>query len=436
MFKGKRLATVLAASALTASMAGLAASPAAAQSVETLQKQINALQSQINELKSAQEKAAKEEMEVKWEPAPSIKSADGRFEMNLRGRIYVDAGWVNDKDNNENTKATEFRTARLGIEGKAWKDIKYKLEADFADNEVDLKDAYLAWKGPVDLTFGQFKTPNSLEEQTSSRYTTFMERASFTDAFELSRQIGIGAGISGDTYTVNAGVFRGANGTGDEDEGETFAARVTYGDKIGKDGAFHVGAHYRYRNAGADQDDFRYRQRPHNHLASRYINTDRISDSDSLFGFELAGVMGPFSAQAEYAWQKADLSDPAVGQDDPTFSGGYIDLSYFITGESRAYKGSKGSFQRIKVKDPVFDGGMGAWQVAVRYDTIDLTDEDIFGGEQDTWIIGLNWYLNRHTRFMMNYSHSDIDKAFDVADNGLDGKNKVDAFGLRFQVDW
>ncbi|RMF11238.1 MAG: hypothetical protein D6763_03610 [Alphaproteobacteria bacterium] len=435
MMNRKRLATVLAATALSATLAG----PAASQSVEDLQKQINALQSQINELKKQQESAKKSDIKVKWEPAPSIQSADGRFEMNLRGRIYADAGWVSDDDDNEDVKATEFRTVRLGIEGKAWKDIKYKAEVDFADNEVDLKDAYLQWKGPASITFGQFKTPNSLEEQTSSRYITFMERASFTDAFDFARQIGIGVGFSGENFTANAGVFRGANGTADEDEGETFAARVTFGDKIGNGGSYHVGAHYRYRNAGDDQSDFRYRQRPHNHLASRFINTDRIADSDSTFGVELAGVMGPFSAQAEYAWLKANLSDDFVGNaslDDPTFTGGYISLSYFVTGESRAYKASKGSFQRIKVNKPVFEGGMGAWEIAARYDVIDLTDESIQGGEQDTWIIGVNWYLNRHTRFMINYSRSDIKDAFLVSDNGPDGENDVDAFGIRFQVDW
>jgi hypothetical protein len=37
---------------------------------------------------------------------------------------------------------------------------------------------------------------------------------------------------------------------------------------------------------------------------------------------------------------------------------------------------------------------------------------------------------------MMNYSKSDISDAFAVAANGVDGENDVDAFGMRFQVDW
>ncbi len=432
MINRKRLVALSAATAMTT--AALLGGQASAQSLQDLQQKQIELQAQIDALKAAQKEAEKgSDLKVKWKGAPELSSADGKFKMKIRGRAYVDAGFVSDDDDNEDTKATEFRTVRLGVEGVVMKDIKYKAEVDFAGNEVDLKDAYLQWKGPVSVTFGQFKTPNSLQEQTSSRYTTFMERASFTDAFELARQIGIGVGAGGDNWTFDAGIFRGANGSSDEDEGETFAARATFGDKF-DNGAYHVGASYRYRKAGDDQDMFRYRQRPHNHLAGRYIATDRVADSDAMFGVELAGVFGPFSAQAEYAWLKANLDAPAPGQSDPKFTGGYIDLSWFITGESRAYKG--GSFSRVKVKNPVFEGGFGAWQIAARYDVVDLSDEGLFGGEQDTWVIGVNWHLNDYTRFMFNYSKSDVENAFDVSDNGADGENSIDAVGVRFQVDW
>jgi phosphate-selective porin OprO and OprP len=373
---------------------------------------------------------------VKWEPAPSISSPDGRFEMNLRGRLFIDGGWINDANDNENTQATEFRAARLGIEGKAWSDVKYKFEADFAGNEVVVKDAYLQFKGPMAFTFGQFKTPNSLEEQTSSRYITFMERASFTDAFGLARMIGFGVGTKGDDYTFKAGVFRGSNSTSNEDEGLVFAGRATYGPKL-DDIQLHFGASFRYRDQGADQRDLRYRQRPHQHLAAnRYVATARIADSDTFYGAEAAVVMGPISLQGEWAFQNASLSNPAVGQSNPTFSGGYIEASYMLTGESRAYSAAKGSFQRIRVNNPVYAGGSGAFQVAARFDRIDLSDQGIFGGEQNTVIIGANWWLNRHTRFMINYSHATIKNAADVSFSDVNGENNVDAFGIRAQIDW
>lgn len=429
----KRLTAALVAST---ALAGLAVSgPAIAQTTEDLQKQIDALQQQMNEMKAAKQKDSGSDIKVKWEPAPKISSADGRFEMNLRGRMHIDANWLKDDHDFMDVDATQFRTVRLGIEGKAWNNVEYKFEADFAGNEIDLKDAYIGYDaGVADILVGHFKTQNSLEEQTSSRYTTFMERASITDAFEISRQIGVGAEFGGDNWTAAIGVFKGSSDGGAEsNQGEAISARVTYAVPVADDALIHLGASYRYRSAGADEDNFRYRQRPHQHLASRFVGTPRVGDKDELFGVELAGVYGPFSMQGEYMVLKSKREISAPNLQNPKFDGWYIDASYFITGESRAYKGGK--FNRVKVANPVFEGGMGAWQVAARYDVINLNDENIFGGEQKTWIVGVNWHLNDYSRIMLNYSQSDIKDAF-AQTNNVNGENKVDAFGVRFQVDW
>lgn len=437
--------TLLATTALAFALSPATVAAQDAQAIAELERQIQILRQQVESLRNtvttttapeAEEAEAGDPIQVKWEPAPSISSPDGRFEMNLRGRLLVDTAWVNDANDNENTSATEFRAARIGIEGKAWSDVKYKFEADFSGNDVDVKDAYLQWSGPAKFTFGQFKTPNSLEEQTSSRYITFMERASFTDAFSFGRQIGLGVTKAGDDYTFNAGIFRGANGVSDEDEGYALATRLTYGPKM-DDMQMHFGGSLRYRNNGEDQGDFRYRQRPHSHLAgNRYVQTSRFADSDTFYGFEAAAVMGPLSVQGEWGFLSANISTPAAGETNPTFSGGYIELSYFLTGESRKYDPKKGSFQRINVNDPVFSGGKGAFQVAARYDRIDLSDKTFFGGEQNTLVIGANWWLNRHTRFMVNYSNSKIKNGADVALNDANGENSVNTFGIRAQIDW
>lgn len=416
-------------------------SGAVAQSQQDLQIQINAMQLQLEAMQKQLEdtdagaEKSGDDIKVKWEPAPAISSPDGKFEMNLRGRILIDSSWISDDKNTIDTKATEFRAARLGIEGKAWKVVKYKFESDFAGNEVDVKDAYLEWKtGPgIKLTVGQFKTPNSLEEISSSRHISLMERASFTDAFELSRRIGLGISTGGDDWTASVGAFRGSNGIDVENEGSEYAGRFTYSPKF-NDVQTHFGGSFRARKAG-DQSDFRYRQRPHQHLSpTRFVNTDRIADKDFFYGIELAAISGPFWATGEYSALKSDTDDAVL--DNPTFTGGYAEVGYFLTGETRGYKADKGAWDRPKVNNPVNEGGMGAWAITARYDNIDLTEPGYQGGDQNSFIIGVNWYLNRHTRLMANYNHSSVKNAFNVAANGIDGKNKIDGFGLRAQVDW
>ena len=44
----------------------------------------------------------------------------------------------------------------------------------------------------LSLRVGNFKTPNSLDEMTSSRFLTFLERAAFVETLDLDRQIGAG----------------------------------------------------------------------------------------------------------------------------------------------------------------------------------------------------------------------------------------------------
>jgi len=432
MFNKKYITALLAATALSA----VSLQSVSAQSIDELKAQLEALTKRLEQLEKKQAESVKKSktpVVKKAEPAFSLATEDGLFEFNLRGRLFADAGWVNDSDDTMNVGATEFRTARLGIEGKAWKSVKYKFEADFADNEVDIKDAYLQYSGSSGKwKFGQFKTPNSLEEQTSSRHITFMERASFTDAFAITRMMGIGYGNGGDNWTLNAGIYRGTAGSDGDKEGEAIAARFTYGQEF-DGGTWMFGASARHQNVGGGSD-IRYRQRPHNHLSDRFVATSRIASKDNLFGFEAAVQAGSFHAASEWAFLSA--SEGGMGGNDASFNGGYFEAGWFITGEKKPLKLSKGTWDRPKVKNPVHKGGIGAWQLAAKFDRIDLTDEGVNGGEQDTFIVGVNWYLNRHTRFMANYSHSSIENAFDVAANGADGENSVDALGVRFQVDW
>lgn len=389
-------------------------------------------------LLSSNAAANAQDFNVAWKGAPEISSADGNFSMKLRGRLFADWGSVSD-NGGKAVDATEFRAARIGLQGVLMKDVKYTLEVDFAGNDISIADALmeLALK-PVSVVVGHFKTPNSLEEITSARFITFMERSSFTDAFSLSRQIGIAAKYDQNNVTFNAGVFQGnANGGSGTIQGRTYAARATFSPQITNSASIvHIGASAFHRQNDDGDLTLRYRQRPHHHLADRYIDTrlatgpgthmDISGESDTFFGVELAGIMGPLSAQAEWGWMSANAINGGM---DAKFNGGYVNVSYFLTGESRGYKGGK--FDRVSVNNPVFGGGSGAFQIAARYDVIDLTDAaaGIFGGKQTSYIFGANWYLNNYSRVMANYSRSDIDGGAN------DGEN-IDTFGLRFQVDW
>jgi phosphate-selective porin OprO/OprP len=142
-----------------------------------------------------------QDLNVVWKGAPELSSADGKYKMKMRGRIFTDWGSISD-NSGKVADTTEFRAARLGIEGIIMRDIKYRFEVDFAGGNSNVKDAYMEWSlKPISIAVGQYKVPVSLEEQTSSRYITFIERSGITDAFGFGRNIGIAANFIQKDFT-------------------------------------------------------------------------------------------------------------------------------------------------------------------------------------------------------------------------------------------
>lgn len=445
-----------AATALCASLM-LGAGPAQAQSVEdqikALSEQVKALQSQLEALQKAQAgaetaanaqpsavrevpKAQNDYVEIKDKGAPQFVSDD--FTFKVRGRLMVDFGHVEGAGRfNEPGlgTTTELRRARIGAEG-SYHDWGYKLEVDFANNDVSVADAYISWKGPVEVDIGHQQLPNSLEMRTSSRFTSFMERASFTSAFGLGRQLGVSVKKSGENYVLHGGIYSsGAVSGDDEQSGYTFGGRAVYNPKV-EGNQLHFGAWSLYRDNGSQPS--RFRDRPLIHTTdTRFIDTGNLNtDSDFVYGVEAAGIFGPVYVSSEWAWLNADLATPVAPGLDDEFSakGGYVQAGYYFTGESRGYSKSGGSFDRTKPLRPLSKGGPGAWSVNLAYDYVELNDAGagITGGSQTGYLANLIWVPENHLRFIAQFGHADID---DRIYRGVE-VNSIDSIGMRAEVDW
>jgi phosphate-selective porin OprO and OprP len=334
-----------------------------------------------------------------------------------------------------------LRSARLAVSGKT--DIisfKVELETD-EGGEIIATDAYAdfapkgtSWK----IRVGQFKTPNSLEEQTSGRFTTFAERAEFTDAFEFDRRVGIAAHTKGKDWTFMAGAFGGDLNDTPSEEGLALAARGTYTPVHTDAMLVHLGASVRYREIGDRQSRLRYRQRPFAHLPGRMISTGSVAESDTLVGLEGAVLRGPFWASLEYADVRSDLAAGGTGN----FTGSGFETGYFFGGE-RTYK--EGKFDRPKVNHPVTERGLGALSISAAYDTLDLTDAGVDGGAMSTALIGLSWYPTSKTRVGLSIFQSDanlgtstsgLDPAFADAVRAGVTDDMVTGATLRLQADF
>lgn len=369
-----------------------------------------------------------------WKNGIRFQTADKAFSFKFGGRIMNDWAFMSEDDSLKaaigqlQDATTEFRRARLYISGAVYEKVIFKAQYDFAGGDADFKDVYLGLKnlpGVGTLKVGHFKEAFGLEELTSSKYITFMER-SLPVIFAPSRNTGIGVNNTAlnKRLTWAAGLFLDTGGYGDEDDAENSAAATARITGLpwyqGKDRLLHLGLSY--SNRDAKDDAVEYDQSPEAHLAPDFVDTGSIvADSENRFGIEVALVYGAFSLQGEYMGANVETPDGS----DPSFSGYYASASYFLTGEHRAYKNSSGTFDRVKPKTNFGKGGTGAWEVALRFSGLDLNDDPIQGGELEDITFGLNWYLNPNVRTMFNYVLADLDTVGDA-----------EIVQLRFQIDF
>lgn len=422
--------------------------------VDDLQSKIELLQAQVEALQEALEGVKKEQVKAvpAWKGAPEFADKDAGFTFKPRGRIQYDAGYVWNPDDDPNgglvTRNLGFnsrvRRIRLGAEGTIPGGFGYKFEMDYANGSVGFGDAIITYAPsgkPYSLAIGNQESLNGLEQITSSRFTSFMERAAFDDAFINTRRIGLNAGYvnSAGDLRLNAGLFAGHSIDGGFDnEGWIAATRAVYSPLLGGN-QFHFGLNFQYRkfqdnnnqtasnSTGAPSTNqiARYRARPFTQTTDvRFVDTGNFAaKGDSIFGVEFGGIFKSLHVAAEGQYLKSrvgydDGDSFAAGDLDqfvfnqttgcqvgatscpvyvvpggnPSFWGGYVEAGYFLTGETRGYK--NGLWDRTKVLKPFSKGGWGAVQINGRVDYLDLQSDDLFDARSNNFATGTNTLSN------------------------------------------
>ena len=381
----------------------------------------------------AADKAVKEKIELASKELAKEEKEKSENSIRIGGRIQVDATAYN-SDVAGHSDGTEIRRARLFAQGNLGKPWGYKLQYDFADDIVidGLRDAYLDFKGfeSFKIRVGHTKESFSLQNMTSSKYVLFTERA-LPIVFSRGRNLGLQVSHNDKNWSAAVGIYgRGVNGAQlDNDEGFGASSRFTYAPINEGNRVLHLGATAAYRSTGSN-DILRFRIRPESHQTNTRLVDTGFFDADTYNRFvgETAFISGPFHVQGEYYHTSVDRDISTNA--DLDFSGFYVEGGWFLTGESMNYKPSKGIYSRVTPKGIVGKGGIGAWQVALRYSSLDLTDEDITGGEEDNFTLGLNWYATPNIRFAASYVN-----VLDVK-GGINDGDEPESFQIRSQVEF
>jgi phosphate-selective porin OprO/OprP len=397
-----------------------------------------------------------QDLTTKWKGAPEFANDDVKFKV--RGRVLLDGVWENvDKAGTAgdyDARAFRGRQVFLGVEGQLNSMFAYKIEGGWVNGGTPSWDDVVIEFKPNESTSimaGNLKVA-SLENLTSTRFTSFMDRGPFADITDASYTLGVVAKLNGMNWTAAAGVQGGsindadvtAPGPGQTDRNERLAytARVTYAPILTDLDKVHLGAWARYRDSGSEV--FTYQARPNTNFGDRLISTGAYGVGDTTWAVEGAWMHGPFSVQGEYAQMDVDgnmssLLTVANRRQDATFKTGYAFVSWFVTGEQRSYDAAKGEFGRPKVLNPVTAGGTGAVELLARYDYADLTDARTgagaaiaTAGKYTGWTAGVNYFPMSYVRLTANYTKAKVDGPTPGATNDVD----ADVFQTRIQLDF
>ena len=359
----------------------------------------------------------------------SIKSADGKYAVRLKGLVQADGRFFLSDSAFPVTNTFLIRRARPILEATVGKYLEFRLQPDFGQGTTALFDAYSDVKvAPAfAVRVGKFKPPVDLERLQSASDIVFAERALATNlapnrdvGLQLSGDIGTGA------FTYAAGVFNGVpdlgNGDGDVSDAKDFAARVflqpfktgsfaglgfgvagSTGIERGTTAAPQLAS---YRTPG-QQTWFRYLSSTTTPATNVFASGTRQRLAPQAYWYN-----GRLGLQGEYILSWQEVTRAGVENLKLQHTAWQTTGSFFLTGEKNSWK----SVTPKKGFDPAA-GTFGALELAARYSELSIDDATFptFANPANTpskakaWAVGVNWYLAKAIKVVLDYEHTTFD---------------------------
>ena len=454
---------------------------------------------------------------------PTFTSADGDFTASIRGNLQADWGYYIQSAAASKLPAaygpdlssgSNIRRSQLGIQGKVFGDWSYNFNYDFGGSSTEapghILNAYLQYDGLGPWTFriGVFAPSINLEDSTSSTDLMFLERNSPSN---IQRNIAGSEGRSAISIVYAGDRLFGAlsfsggkiQDTAVFDEQQAVVGRLDYVFYKDTDASFVLGANFAHvfklpdavangtatlatTPGGTALGSITLSDTPEVTVDSgaiKLVTTGSLAASHvTTMGLEAAATWQNFYVQSGYYAYEVSRAPTAyntysaankytatvVESDNNNFSSWYVQGSWIVTGESKAYVPATGAYAAPKPAKPfsLSDGTWGAWEIAARYSDTNLNDNihdasnvvtgwttagsrtytyynTVRGGDQKIVTLGLNWYPNSAVRFLLDYQWIDVNRlqtAGTVSTTGtpslpaVDGGQNLQTIVLRTQL--
>ncbi|HIE99414.1 MAG: porin [Fuerstiella sp.] len=333
-----------------------------------------------------------------------------------------------------------FRRIRLEMKGDIKETMLWRTQLDFNKPAIaEMKDVYIGFKNLPNnqqLLVGNQKRPLGLDHLNSSRYNVFLERPFVVETFNPdARRPGIAMyGYTNDqkyhwrygAYYLENIKLTGAY-LGDQRQMSAnfrLSSSPWYDDSSGGRGYFHWAVAGMFAKPDGDDlpndghsNEGRFRTRPEARSTNTWLNTGRIAGAD---WYETLAVESIFNVgQMQFVGEYMHNFMQRDGFADTQFNGGYIYVSYMLTGEHIPYDRKSGTIGRLMPFEDFFlvercggghGHGWGAFGVAARYSFLDISDKDVLGGVGESATFAFNWYWTAYSKLQFNLIYGNIDR--------------------------
>ncbi len=360
----------------------------------------------------------------------ALSSADQAFQLKLRVYVQADGRFFLNDSQDKASDTFLLRRVRPIFDVKMYNDFALRFQPDFGGSSPTIQDAYVEYIGTpaFSLRAGKFKVPFGLE-WLQRDYEMFFAERGLPIQLVPGRDVGLQAygSLASGTVTYAVGVFNGtldgSSTDSDNNDAKDFVARLfvhpfrltgvgplqnfgvgmaaTIGDEKGTTSSPSLPA---FKTSG-QQTFFSYKN-------STNTNGTAYADGRHVrLGPQLYYYVGPCGLLAEYVKSSQDVSD---GRNEGTLdnTAWQVQAGWVVTGEKASY-----TDVTPRANFAPSQGTWGALELVGRYGELTI-DSGAFSTFADpsksvrgakAWAAGLNWYLNRSVKLMLDYEQTSFD---------------------------
>ena len=378
--------------------------------------------------------ASAPDLRAVWRDHPSLRAPD-IFRIDFSAKFQLDSR--DPGDDPAGFDNVEVHRMRVGIEGHLFNHFEYEVEYELTERELfdpetgtrnsAWKDAYLEvnYTSAAQVRLGKFKIPYGLDQTSSSANLDFVYRSLGGRYLSSGRDIGgmVHGRVFDRRLNYSVGIFKqdGENSRNSKIEGadETFATRVTIAPLPARP-ALEIGGSFTtsvLANASSYPNGLRGRtvMSDYVYFAPVYVEGNR-----RRYGVDLDWTVRSFGARAEYMFVTDTRDGQGLSNQDLVDARGrswYVLGTWVMTGEAKQ--------RPVTPKNGgLFRGGIGALELAARYDQLRFDSADggepparttravtIYPNNDRVLTLGLNYYMNRWVKLQFNTMRENLEDA-------------------------